>query len=266
MGTAEGVCRETEFFIYDPAKKLICTILPDKVEGDKSRLRFTQAVLIDNGIISIPMGSRAVVKHLNNTSMALHIYTPPNFPYQSAIFVDDSQSRGTYVHQGLREMAHIGLRSDGDVIIVERLLLATDLLRETLQTSVVENTADGARVRDASVLEAECEETRFPRDALNLPFVFDGITHFHVFLRHRNGAALLPGFSLEMYHLRSGTTAAPLTGNLIVGGSVRLPSKQGDEYGFKIRSTSEHSLFPYLFYFNPDDYTISVSQVRTFKH
>jgi hypothetical protein len=246
--------------------------LTRQVEGDQSRLSFTQAVHTDSGTISIPRGSRAVVKHLNNASMDLHVYTPPNFLYHSAIFVDDSQSRRTYVHQGVREMAHIGLRSDGDVIIVERLLLATDLLRQTLQTSVVENTADGAamiegpRVSDASLLEDECEETRFPRDALNLPFVFDGITHFHSFLRHRNRAALLPGFSLEMYHLRSGTTAAPLTGNLIVRGSVRLPSKKGHEYGFTIRSTLEHNLFPYLFYFNPDDYTISVSQVRIFKH
>jgi hypothetical protein len=49
-------------------------------------------------------------------------------------------------------------------------------------------------------------------------------------------------------------------GNRIKDGEVRLTSEIDTQYGFTIRNTSDENLFPYLFYFDPETYTI---QVRT---
>jgi hypothetical protein len=47
---------------------------------------------------------------------------------------------------------------------------------------------------------------------------------------------------------------------MIKDGEVRLTSEVGAQYGFTIRNNSDEELFPYLFYFDPETYTI---QVRT---
>jgi hypothetical protein len=52
-------------------------------------------------------------------------------------------------------------------------------------------------------------------------------------------------------------------GNMIRDGAVQVTSKAGAKYGFTIRNTSHKDLFPYLFYFDPQTYTI---QVRTIVH
>ncbi|KAJ6548814.1 hypothetical protein B0H19DRAFT_1162092 [Mycena capillaripes] len=45
-------------------------------------------------------------------------------------------------------------------------------------------------------------------------------------------------------------------GNMIMDGTVRFTSEAGAKYGFTIRNTSPKALFPFLFYFDPDEYTI----------
>jgi hypothetical protein len=48
---------------------------------------------------------------------------------------------------------------------------------------------------------------------------------------------------------------------LIKDGVVGLTSEVGAQYGFTIRNTSEGDLFPYLFYFDPETYTIKVRTI-----
>jgi hypothetical protein len=48
---------------------------------------------------------------------------------------------------------------------------------------------------------------------------------------------------------------------MVENGEARFASEVGAKYGFTIRNTSSEDLFPYLFYFDPDAYTIQVRKV-----
>jgi hypothetical protein len=50
-------------------------------------------------------------------------------------------------------------------------------------------------------------------------------------------------------------------GNMIKDGEVQFTLKDGAKYGFTIRNTSNVDLFPYLFYFDLETYTIKVSTI-----
>jgi hypothetical protein len=47
---------------------------------------------------------------------------------------------------------------------------------------------------------------------------------------------------------------------MIKDDAVQLTSEVGARYGFRIHNMSDEDLFPYLFYFDPETYTV---QVRT---
>ncbi|KAJ7847293.1 caspase domain-containing protein [Mycena leptocephala] len=69
-------------------------------------------------------------------------------------------------------------------------------------------------------------------------------------------------FALEMHHLmgdypqRKPDPRVGKDGNMVENGEVRFASEVGAKYGFTIRNASAEELFPYLFYFDPDAYTI----------
>jgi hypothetical protein len=80
-----------------------------------------------------------------------------------------------------------------------------------------------------------------------------------------NGSAL-PGFSLEMHRLkgmypnREPDRSYGDNGNLNAFNQIHLQPEKGAKYAFLMRNTSPYDLFPYLFYFDPNDYTVKVSQ------
>ncbi|KAJ7741143.1 hypothetical protein B0H16DRAFT_1324180 [Mycena metata] len=61
------------------------------------------------------------------------------------------------------------------------------------------------------------------------------------------------------YHARQVDRSIGHDGNLVDNGRVRLHFQLGAKYGFVIRNMSDEDLFPYLLYFDPDQYTIQVS-------
>ncbi|KAJ7117550.1 hypothetical protein C8R44DRAFT_790986 [Mycena epipterygia] len=96
----------------------------------------------------------------------------------------------------------------------------------------------------------------------NLPAIREGVTHFNYFLDlHNSDRSLIAGVTLELHRLLGeipGRRPDREVGNLIDGDNRAWLAPDPDiKYGFTIRNTSNHDLFPYLFYFDPDDYTIS---------
>ncbi|KAJ7767948.1 hypothetical protein DFH07DRAFT_808170 [Mycena maculata] len=205
--------------------------------------------LQNDGTLEIPVGgSGVVVKDLNNASKTLYVYTSSNFAHRAALEFPAAQ---TYKHAHSSESAHIGLRSHGPDIIVDRLALTTRLLQETMQKP-------SSLTNDTSVLQSEEEETRFSMAGLDLPLTVNAIAHFHYHLRHHNGDVLLPGFALEMFRLQGKVpSTTPRGSNMMDGQGVRLLLEEGAQYGFKMRNTLAVDLFPYLFSFDPDTYKIS---------
>ncbi|KAJ7767947.1 caspase domain-containing protein [Mycena maculata] len=248
IGAVEGVCAGTEFMIYDRQNNLLYTTVPRTVENHQT------VFIFDNGTLEISEGLRAVVKHFNNPFMILDVY----IPHLGAQFVLEflgnnlENSRRCYRQQDSSDKAHIRLRSHGPDIIVDRLVLTTRLLQETMQKP-------SSLTNDTSVFQSEeKEEARFSWAGLDLPLTFNAIAHFHYHLRHHNGDVLLPGFALEMFRVQGkfpNTTS--IGGNMIDGPEVRLLLEEGAQYGFKIRNTLTVDLFPYLFSFDPDTYKIT---------
>ncbi|KAJ6511652.1 hypothetical protein DFH09DRAFT_1333790 [Mycena vulgaris] len=96
----------------------------------------------------------------------------------------------------------------------------------------------------------------------------EAITRFNRFLNIHNGSKTLTGAALEMHCLvgehpgRRPDLSVGRDGNIIHNHKVRLSSEAGTKYGFTIRNESEEDLFPYLLYFNPDEYTIEGVSAR----
>jgi hypothetical protein len=68
-------------------------------------------------------------------------------------------------------------------------------------------------------------------------------------------------FALEMHRLHGDYPHRTPSENIVKNGEVQVASNAHAKYGFTIRNTSSVNLFPYLFYFDPDEYTIRVSSV-----
>ncbi|KAJ7278318.1 caspase domain-containing protein [Mycena rebaudengoi] len=232
-GSVEGIRPGTEFSVYTADNIEVGTrLVAITVKINQTLLAFD-----DDESIVVPKGSRATVVDWRNDSMILYTYIPPDFPQTSDLFpLNQITNLHNYVEAGSRETAQISLRRHGGDIALEWLkgLLRA---RETLFAPV-----------------KNCRP-------LHLPSVLDGIAHFHYFLECDNGSAL-PGFSLEMHRLKGGyPTREPdrsfgNDGNLVAFNEVHLRQEKGARYGFTMRNTSPYDLFPYLFYFNPHNYTV----------
>ncbi|KAJ7464436.1 caspase domain-containing protein [Mycena latifolia] len=236
MGSVEGVVPGTEFDV----------LAPDNTFLGKLTARFVQinhSILAppDQQPLTLPPGARVVVSRWVNPALILHVYTPPGFPYTADLFpaLASHASHGQkYVQARARESAGIALRAEADgVLVVERL---------------------------TSTLVECAPETRFDLggNTARLPAIVDGIAHFNYFLDRHHGSAPIEGVTLEMHRLvgevpgRRPDLTCGNNGNLVDKHEARFALERGAMYGFTIRNEGPEDLFPYLFYFDPDQYTI----------
>ncbi|KAF7356014.1 Metacaspase-7 [Mycena venus] len=171
--------------------------------------------------------------------MTLLVHTPIDFPYTTDLFRTTSSTlppRYAQAHS-IRE-AHIILRSEGNEIVIEP---RTPTMRKCY------------------------DETRLPLgNPTHLPAALDGVAHFIYLLDCYNEASPLRGIALEMHRLlgdfphRRPDLSVGHDGNMVKGGAVLFASEEGAKYGFTIRNTSPEDLFPYLFYFDPEDFTVQL--------
>ncbi|KAJ7923547.1 caspase domain-containing protein [Mycena leptocephala] len=231
MGTVEGVVSKTEFSAYDRKNNYLCTFIAQSVQVGQTILVWKPEK--DQPPVDIPPWSRVVVSDWKSFPALVH--TPADFPHASVLFPTTGTVRPpNFVPVSSLEEAHMVVRSDGDEIVIEP--------------------------RTSTVLPGQ----RKPRFALgepaHLPHVIDGVAHFSYFLDLTNEADRLEGVTLEMYRLLG---EYPFCRpdlrdrkNMIKDGEVRLTSEVGAQYGFIIRNTFDEHLFPYLFYFDRETYTI----------
>ncbi|KAJ7918590.1 caspase domain-containing protein [Mycena leptocephala] len=221
MGTVEGVVPGTEFSAYDRKNNYLCW--PDNPclevgEGSATRRH--------------PPWSRAVVSDWKSPPLPVH--APADFPHTSVLFPTTGPARPpNFVPAPSLEEAHIVLRSDDDEISIEP--------------------------RTSTVLAGQPKPRFALSDPAHLPHAIDGVAHFSYFLDCANEADRLEGVELEMHRLRDEyprCTPDMQVGNMIKDGAVQVTSEVGAKYGFTIRNTSDKDLFPYLFYFDPETYTI----------
>jgi hypothetical protein len=178
----------------------------------------------DQPPVDIPPWSRAVVSDWKSTPLLVH--APTDFPYMSVLFPTTGTVRpSNFVSAPSLEEAHI-VRSDGGEIDIEP--------------------------RTSTVLAGLPKPRLVLGDPAHFPHIIDGVAHFAYFLGCANEGDRLEGVELEMHRLRGEypcCTPDPQIGNMIENGAVT------------IRNMSEENLFPYLFWFDPETYTIQVSSI-----
>ncbi|KAJ7730015.1 caspase domain-containing protein [Mycena maculata] len=249
IGSVEGVVPETEFTVYDPdAKdKELCTLIAHSVEIGRTILVTKDnkpLVTKDGQPLTLPDQSRVMVTAWNNDAMILHVYTPDDFPYTTELFPTLDiirQPKGRkYVQASSVADADISMHKDGDKTVIEHLT--------------------------STILECHSQTRFLLHNPAHLPKVADGIAHFKYFLERHHGETPLTGISLEMHRLmgefpqrKPVPTAGPRgDGNLVANNAAAIVSTPGAKYGFTIRNTSIDNFFPYLFYFDPEEYTIEL--------
>ncbi|KAF7355858.1 hypothetical protein MVEN_00914400 [Mycena venus] len=232
MGTVEGVVPGTEFSAYAPNNIFLCTFIAQSVQ-------IAQTILVrkavQDAIIAIPCGSYAEVSDWLNEPMIMYVYIPVDFQYTTDLFPPTRTERTHKFTQALSmEKAHIIVRNDEDNIIIEP------------QTSTMQ--------------KCQCE-IRVPLNG-NSAYLADGmdsIAHFNYFLERSNDVEVntLKGkFAFEMHCLQGDYPQRKPGKNMVRDGKVEFISDAHAKYGFTIRNTSPINLFPYLFYFDPDKFTI----------
>ncbi|KAK7024881.1 Metacaspase-7 [Favolaschia claudopus] len=230
MGTVAGVVTETEFTAYDLHGTLLCVMVAHTVLAQHSILRQK-----DRPFIDIPALSRAEVSDWKNDSMILHVYTPSDFPHTDALFSPTRTVTPRFVQASSLTDAQIALsvdRKSGEVVVEPR----TPTMRKALDKVSFPMTPNPSHLLDA----------------------IDGVAHFNYFLDRVNAEDPVKGVTLEMHRLKGDFPHREPDdrGNLVQGDVARFASDDNAIYGFKICSKFPEDLYAYLFYFDPETFTI----------
>ncbi|KAJ7227550.1 hypothetical protein C8J57DRAFT_202591 [Mycena rebaudengoi] len=109
--------------------------------------------------------------------------------------------------------------------------------------------------------EEEVPAPAFPFVPARLADTIDAIAHFHYFLDKHSSTTPIPGVTLQLHSLRGnyrfGCKPSP---DLLENNRATL-TDTNTRYAFTVCNTSSYSLFAYLFYFDPNDYSISALYV-----
>jgi hypothetical protein len=162
------------------------------------------------------------------------VYIPRNFRYTAALFPKQHAGGALgFKRATSRKGAHIVVQSDGDGIVVKS---CTSKFKKRFALAIL----------------------------ARLPAAINSIAHFNYFLEYHNGsnAENWLQFELKMHRLIGEFPVRSVDldfGNMVKDGKIEFVSDEKAKYGFLIHNTSPNDLFPYLFYFDPEDYTIQVS-------
>ncbi|KAJ6481691.1 hypothetical protein C8R45DRAFT_1100122 [Mycena sanguinolenta] len=238
IGVPAGVVPGTEFIVLDRDNHAICTLVAQKVEIAETILILKDGANLD---VPIPEDARAVVSDWKNREMSMRVYVPQGFPHIAALFSAERLPQQGFVQATSCQDAHIALRipedKDGKVV-VQRF------------TPIFE-----------CAPVARFSLSPFPTVS-QLSAALSGIAHFNYFLERQNRDAPLDKVSLEVYRLvgerptRKPDRSVGQNGNLVINNQAQFKSEYGAKYGVIVRNASQHGLFPYLFAFNPSNYTI----------
>ncbi|KAJ7602537.1 hypothetical protein FB45DRAFT_1072942 [Roridomyces roridus] len=245
LGSIAGVVAGTEFAVYDERQKSANLVI---LRAASVKMHESVLVRVDPRQV-IANDARVVPHQWNNPKTALRVAFASDFPHATEVFPTEFEGpwvNHRYVESQLED-AHVVLHTDdeGGMLIVERRAPAMQL--------------DG--VVDVHIpLNANHD---------NLPNILNEIAHFNHFLFHTNdvpGLRLLGGrCELRMFRLigeRPSRKQDPDFADFVQMDKesetlvAHIPSEMGVKYGFEIVNNSHAEVFAYLFYFDPEHYTI----------
>ncbi|KAJ7124315.1 caspase domain-containing protein [Mycena epipterygia] len=239
IGSIGGVAPDAEFSVYTKDHRDICTLVAHSVE-----IHRTVLVTANRLPISLPKGAYAVVAKWKSEKI-LRVRPHPNFLHTAALFPTALHTRRDlegciYAQSRPDETPHLLLRTgrDPDEVIVEEL--------------------------ESSVMDGHEFPVRLQQNIERLSNIIEGIAHFRYFLELecQDESARISDVALEMHRLmgeRPGRTPDPRFGqggNIVDKFEVQARCDPGAMYGFTLRNNSCEDLFPYLFMFDADDYSI----------
>ncbi|KAJ7912955.1 hypothetical protein B0H13DRAFT_1874395 [Mycena leptocephala] len=229
VGSLAGVREGMEFPLHDKTLNgKTCTFVAKIVGIDVTILDLPENTDVTVG--DIPDSSCVVV---SNWKEQVYIVMPSDIPLQN--------TSGRFKQVNSPAIAHIAVEMENEKFVLKR--------------------RQGTTANFAS-------ETRFSLPSnLDLSIVMRGVAHFYYFLELQNtDTAFCPGsFALEMVRMNRGK---PIDDSNVIKpeGSDKKSNlykaeltSDNTEFGFTIQNNATNQeLFPYIFYFDPDGYTIKV--------
>ncbi|KAJ7627215.1 hypothetical protein FB45DRAFT_835485 [Roridomyces roridus] len=245
LGSIAGVVAGTEFAVYDETQQ---SATPAILRAASVKMHESVLVPVDP-VQKIAQNARVVPHRWNNPKTALRVALASDFAHKSEVFpteFEDAWVNHRYVESPLED-AHVVLHTDedGGILIVERSSPAMQL--------------DG--VVDVHIPLNTNHD--------NLPNILNEIAHFNHFLFRANdvpGLRLVGGgCELRMFRLIGERPDRRLDPDFVdfvhmdeesKTLAAHIPSEMGVKYGFEIVNNSHSEVFAYLFYFDPEHYTI----------
>ena len=256
-GRIHGVTLGTEFLIQDP-----------NAEWDHLGVLVAEVVLANSSILVhrsedaefvVPIGAKARLSDWKNSQSILRVFVNPDSSHLLANSLAGKEAKNsgysvstksfTRVDSPLNAHLSLSLTADGELHI-QRL--------------------------DSLISNHACNPVRFAlKNGLDhLPSILDAISQFRYHLeRNRSNDFLQPVsehleddtagmVTLQLYRLKRTEAGFRVpdrdNGDLFRANVARLKAEEGVKYGIEITNHSPHDLFPYLFYFDPSDYSIQV--------
>jgi hypothetical protein len=253
-GAIHGVVVGTEFAVLDPeaessARKVLGVLIAASVGIHES-------IMTPRGDFLVPMGAKAVVEDWKNGTFTLKVFMQDGFGPEliSALF---PEILARITQPGLVEKlagrSYVRADSHNNADVVLFLNTNNELTIKRMDVTV----AGFADLMISHTLQNPADQ---------LPYVVDAVAHFNRHLDRRNkNSSLQTEVVLELHRLMPGTNQPWFKvpdeniGNLLVDNQARIVLDVNALYGFTIVNHSNLDLFPYLFYFDPSNYSIEVS-------
>jgi Caspase domain len=252
IGSIQGVVVGTEFAVHGldstPSSPVILgTLVALSVGLDSSKLNLCPGA----DKFDIPEGAMAVVSDWKYNAFPLKVAVELGAEDRlaRALFPDRDITQGDQV-QGSGIVQVLG-RANADIVVKRKSATTEILCIERLDSLIP---------KYAGVI------TQFdPVNKLNhFGCIFHAIAQFNYHLaRHRADDPFEQRVSLELFRLSKQSGSSEWVpdegvGNLLGNNDARVQADEEARYGLAITNRSRHDLFPYLFYFDPSDYSILV--------
>jgi hypothetical protein len=250
-GSIHGVVVGTEFTVQDfdaSSRTTLGVLVALSVNIDFSILGCRPGA----NIFDMPQGAKAVVSDWSNDALTLKVAIELDAEDQlaRALFPKRDLTQPDQIERILsKRFVKVYGRTNADIVVKRDSSGADNLVIERLDPLIP--TYANPTTRFNATKKLDC-----------LSYIFEAIAQFNYHLARHNGDHPLEELvSLELYKLNAARLPDGEVGNLLVNNDARLLLEEQARYGLAIINRSRHNLFPYLFYFDPSDYNISVSSL-----
>ena len=257
-GVIHGISIGTEFRIHSPDLQYLGVLVAKTVCAQSSILihRDTDAK------IQVPLeGARAVVSNWKNDDLILKVYVNSDPQDRLGGFLELPKT----MEEKLQKQCYARVPTREEAEIVLEYLPS----REVLEIERTDNIIGAHAERKIQVSLPEGELHR-------MPFILDDIALFRYHLLRSHGATKMiqdigssvitdgedGRVEMHLYRLSEWQGLGgrkPIGETLFVGNCARTRSSEKERYGIKITNHTRYNFYPYLFYFDPSDYSIQVS-------